>query len=80
VPKKKLFNGSNYVGAPVCDETYRALWMVAVHKGVSIADIVRSVLNAWSKSPHAAIPQDKISVVETKVNEILAQRNSKKSK
>ncbi len=77
MPKKKLFNGSNYVGAPVSDEVYNALWNNAVLRNVSVADVIRSVLTAFANSPHAAIPQDKISVVENRVKEIKAQRKGK---
>lgn len=77
MPKKKLFNGSNYVGAPVSDEIYNVLWNNAVLHNKSVADVIRSVLAAFAKSPHSAIPQDKLSVVENKVKEIKAQRKTK---
>lgn len=57
MPKKKLFNGSNYIGAPVSDETYDALRKNASAKGVSIADIIRAVLNAWAKSKYAQVSE-----------------------
>lgn len=77
MPKKKLFNGSNYVGAPVSDDVYNALWNNAVLHNKSVADVIRSVLTAFAKSPRAAIPQDKLSIVENKVKELKAQRKSK---
>jgi len=74
MPKKKLFNGSNYVGFAADDKTYHALWQNAVYRNVSIADICRAVMGAWAQSKHAEIPEDKVFAI----NEIVAQRMKKK--
>ena len=78
MPKKKLFNGSNYVGFPVSDATYRALWMNSIYRNVSIAEIVRSIVDKWAISTFSAIPEDNLSIVESKVNKIMAQRKGGK--
>jgi len=67
MPKKKLFNGSNYVGFAADDKTYHALWQNAVYRNVSIADIIRAVMGAWAKSKHAEIPKDKQFTIDMEV-------------
>jgi len=74
MPKKKLFNGSNYVGAPVSDEIFVSLWKNSIKNKVSIADIIRAVLGAWAKSPHAQLTEDENIAIE----KIMAQRKHKK--
>ena len=67
MPKKKLFNGSNYVGFAADDKTYHALWQNAVYRNVSIADIIRAVMGTWAKSKHAEIPKDKQFTIDMAV-------------
>jgi hypothetical protein len=74
MPRRKLFHGSNYVGVAVSDSIYRALWLNALRYNVTIADVLRSVLAPWEKSPHAAIPQDELVALELALEELRAQR------
>lgn len=74
MPKRKLFHGSNYVGAPLSDKTYRALRLNALYHNVSISDLLRVVMDAWAESPHAAIPPENLIVVELALEELMAQR------
>jgi len=80
MPKKKLFNGSKYLRILVSDRVHSALWTKSIYLNKPIADIVRALLDAWTDSPHSAIPEDKIEMIASRIDKIIKQRNSKKSK
>jgi len=64
MPKKKLFNGRNYVGAYVDDETYRVLRIHSKTRNKSIADIIRAALSAMTKALNYPITQDKDNAID----------------